>query len=118
LGGSDHEDPIDYFAKWGLTWNAFCAKVETYYNGILGINQPAPVKTHLPLPTGIIRQGNKGDNVKQLQTALNSIGYPCTADGDFGPKTKAALVAFQKNVSISADGIYGPTTRAYMLKYV
>jgi peptidoglycan hydrolase-like protein with peptidoglycan-binding domain len=33
-------------------------------------------------------------------------------DGRFGPNTRAALVAFQKQAQIPADGIYGPVTKA------
>ena len=33
-------------------------------------------------------------------------------DGVFGPKTTAALEAFQEDVGIAADGIAGPATEA------
>lgn len=33
-------------------------------------------------------------------------------DGRLGPKTRAALVAFQRMAEIPADGIYGPVTKA------
>jgi N-acetylmuramoyl-L-alanine amidase len=39
-----------------------------------------------------------------------------SADGDFGPRTKAALVRFQKSWRLEADGTYGPKTRAALLK--
>jgi peptidoglycan hydrolase-like protein with peptidoglycan-binding domain len=38
----------------------------------------------------------------------NKLGI--TADGDFGPKTKAAVVAFQNKHGLVADGIVGPKT--------
>ena len=46
--------------------------------------------------------------VRQLQTDLQNIGYNITVDGDFGPKTKAVVAAFQRhyfrhNVTAKAD---------------
>ena len=52
-----------------------------------------------------VKQGSKGADVKYLQ---NKLGI--TADGDFGPKTKAAVVAFQTKNGLTADGIVGPKT--------
>lgn len=54
-----------------------------------------------------LQQGMEGDDVKALQRKLG-----VTADGDFGPKTKAAVVKFQKANKLTADGIVGPKTRA------
>jgi murein DD-endopeptidase MepM/ murein hydrolase activator NlpD len=53
----------------------------------------------------VVKQGSKGADVKYLQ---NKLGI--TADGDFGPKTKAAVVAFQNKHGLVADGIVGPKT--------
>jgi len=64
----------------------------------------------------ILVEGDTGADVKALQVLLAAKGYPCgAADGNFGPLTEAALVAFQ-NDHLSevtwADGKYGPLTRA------
>lgn len=59
----------------------------------------------------LIRTGNRGDSVKELQTKLNALGYNCGAvDGIFGSKTYAAVVAFQKAMGIGVDGVVGPET--------
>lgn len=61
------------------------------------------------LPT--LRKGDRGDEVKTLQAALNEAGYDCgAADGIFGKKTKAAVQAFQKAHALSVDGICGRQT--------
>jgi peptidoglycan hydrolase-like protein with peptidoglycan-binding domain len=53
----------------------------------------------------------KGDDVKAVQTALKNKGlYTDTLDGNFGPKTDAAVKAFQKANGLTQDGIVGPKT--------
>jgi hypothetical protein len=59
--------------------------------------------------------GAKGEDVKALQGVLISKGYLKIAapTGYFGPATKAALAAWQKDAGISpAVGYFGPKTRA------
>ena len=59
----------------------------------------------------LLRVGSKGSAVTDLQNALLRAGFdPGGIDGIFGPKTLAALKAFQKHTGIAADGIAGPTT--------
>jgi peptidoglycan hydrolase-like protein with peptidoglycan-binding domain len=36
------------------------------------------------------------------------------ADGEFGPRTEAALKGVQKYIRVTADGSYGPVTRDHM----
>jgi flagellum-specific peptidoglycan hydrolase FlgJ len=49
----------------------------------------------------------------ELQEALSALGFnPGPADGIFGPRTKEALMAFQRSSGIAVDGICGPQTRA------
>ncbi len=51
--------------------------------------------------------------VKTVQTKLKRWGYYTgSVDGIYGPKTKAAVVLFQKKNGLSADGIVGVKTAA------
>lgn len=52
-----------------------------------------------------LRKGDRGDDVKALQLALN-----VKADGIFGKDTKAALQTFQRGLGITGDGIFGKRT--------
>lgn len=52
-----------------------------------------------------LKQGMKGDAVKQLQAAIG-----VTADGNFGPQTAAALKQWQQAHGLAADGVAGPKT--------
>jgi len=58
-----------------------------------------------------LSQGSKGAAVTQLQEALVNAGFnPNGVDGNFGPGTRAAVIAFQKAHGLTADGIVGATT--------
>jgi murein L,D-transpeptidase YcbB/YkuD len=52
----------------------------------------------------------RGDDVKWAQGQLTKAGFPCVADGIFGPKTDAAVRAFQTAHGLTVDGIVGPKT--------
>ena len=61
------------------------------------------------------KQGSSGSVVKTIQTKLKNWGYYSgSVDGVYGPKTKAAVVYFQKRNGLTADGIAGPKTLAAM----
>ena len=61
------------------------------------------------------RYGSRGEEVRQIQKKLKSLGYyKGEADGIFGAATRAAVVAFQKNCGLAADGIVGPKTLLYL----
>jgi Putative peptidoglycan binding domain/N-acetylmuramoyl-L-alanine amidase len=57
-----------------------------------------------------LRRGATGELVKQLQTKLGI----SVADGFFGPKTEAAVRAFQRAHELVPDGIVGPKTWAML----
>jgi len=61
----------------------------------------------------LIRQGSKGADVRAVQDVLNfhiRRLEPLDVDGDFGPKTHARVVEFQKANKLKADGLVGPKT--------
>ena len=65
------------------------------------------------LPEGTKLQRGEGDSalIEELQRALSSAGYdPGPADGTFGRRTEAAVVAFQEANGLSVDGRVGPET--------
>jgi cytoskeletal protein RodZ len=64
------------------------------------------------VPQGVtLRPGDSGTEVQALQQALKTLGYdPGAIDGDYGPATQAAVVAFQTAEGLSADGVAGPET--------
>ena len=59
-----------------------------------------------------LRRGCKGDDVKELQLALNQNGADLKDDGIFGPVTEAAVKEYQLKNGLTPDGIVGPLTHA------
>ncbi len=53
----------------------------------------------------------RGEDVAELQSRLNSLGFDAgKVDGIFGPDTEAAVMEFQRNRHLAEDGKVGPTT--------
>lgn len=72
---------------------------------------PTTAASPVLLPSGPLKPGDTGTDVKRLQTALARLGdFSGTADGQYGPATQAAVARFQKFANLTADGIAGPQT--------
>ena len=76
--------------------------------GIVGpIGSPVPAAP--PAPLALI-------STDDIQAALVKLGFgPLTIDGDYGPRTQAAVKAFQTAHSLFVDGWVGPDTRKAIL---
>ena len=59
----------------------------------------------VPYPSSLIRNSSRWESVKLIQRIVGT-----TVDGIFGPKTEAAVKAFQKKNKLVADGIVGQKT--------
>ena len=82
------------------------------YEAFLGApaSAPAPVKAAPSGAKPTLKQGAPaGPDVLYIQNKLG-VNPP----GPFGPKTHAAVVAFQKSKGLTADGIVGPKTWAVL----
>lgn len=58
----------------------------------------------------VLRRGAEGEDVRLLQQLLVKWGAQIKPDAEFGPRTEAAVKAFQKAKGLLADGIVGPYT--------
>ncbi|MBR6810080.1 MAG: peptidoglycan-binding protein, partial [Clostridia bacterium] len=64
-----------------------------------------------PTPQGSLKLESTGDDVREVQRRLKSLGfYAGSVDGDFGAGTEAAVKAFQKQYGLTADGKVGQQT--------
>jgi hypothetical protein len=81
---------------------------------------PTPPPEPTPTPTGVFRvdgyrkevkEGSSGKMAKMCQQQINLLaGQGVTEDGQFGPKSVAALKNVQGVLGVPADGICGPKT--------
>lgn len=59
----------------------------------------------------LVRSGSKGSNVISLQKELKAAGInPGPIDGEFGAKTKAAVMKYQRAHHLEVDGVVGAKT--------
>lgn len=93
------------------TWNTL---VEAYEDTLA---VQAPEQNLLGTYPGTpIRPGAQNENVRRIQSALNTINQAngtlttLTVDGIFGSQTEAAVRAFQSQNGLTVDGIVGPAT--------
>jgi Putative peptidoglycan binding domain len=86
-------------------------------------HQATEVLTHKPISLHrqhqsqralpILQEGMKGQQVRWAQILLNqheASDPPLKVDGIFGPKTRAAVVSFQRSKSLKYDGMIGVQT--------
>ena len=63
-------------------------------------------------PEPALHNGSQGEKVWKLQERLRDLGYYTgEVDGQFGPGTRDAVVAFQKRNRLDADGLAGEETQ-------
>ena len=62
------------------------------------------------LPWPLVGKGHPEHPVRTMQYLLRARGHQLEVDGVFGPKTDAAVRAFQTAEGLSVDGVVGPRT--------
>ena len=76
--------------------------------------QPGHILPHAE--HGVLKEGNKSEDVQKLQEQLKSLGikdaqgHPLVPDKEFGPRTTEAVKAFQAAHHLKQDGEVGPQT--------
>jgi len=62
--------------------------------------------------TRLLKRGMQGEDIKQLQHCLNTLGYSAgPEDGIFGPQTYQGVLSFQQAMQLrSVDGVVGKET--------
>ena len=99
----------------GLITNGRAYRIDASY-GNAWFYLPGPiVDDGTPVAPEVVILGRRyesgGDRVRALQVALNTaIGAGLDPDGEFGPMTEAAVIAYQRSRNLEADGVAGPIT--------
>ncbi len=63
------------------------------------------------VPRGPLAPGERSAGVEALQGSLRRLGYMDLVTGYYGPITRDAVTAFQRDIGIEPTGTYGPVTR-------
>ena len=76
-------------------------------------HEPAPevVEPPWPEPRGVVRRGDRGDDVKWVQWHLNRHGSKLVVDGHAGRGTHRSILKFQRRAGLIADGLVGAKSR-------
>lgn len=119
FGPSMERSVIAFQKRFGLaqdgivgqaTWNRIFEVYTSLEDQIL---PPTPIP---PYPGTVIRLGDRGESVIQIQNALNVVStrYPSVSivgvDGVFGNATQRSVIAFQNQFNLVGDGLVGETT--------
>lgn len=76
---------------------------------------PSTSTTYYNFGTTTLKNGSKGDAVKELQRFLNdSLSLGLIVDGKLGPMTINVIKKWQKAHGLVPDGLIGPKTKALM----
>ena len=111
-------------AQWTNVPHSVPGSVATQYEGaarydislVTDASWPGGGKTPAgPPASGVshwpdVNQGARGNVVKVIQYLLGARGHAVTVDGDFGPRTKSAVEAFQRSAGLPVNGGVGSVT--------
>ncbi|RYL89756.1 N-acetylmuramoyl-L-alanine amidase [Sporolactobacillus sp. THM7-4] len=123
LGGTRHTDPDSYLAYHGYTVDRLIRDIKRLYssNRVSVPRVPQPISdknsrtgSKLKASAILMRKGDRGARVQQLQKDLIRAGYPVGKwgpDGSFGDATETAVRRLQHDFHLTVDGIFGSMTK-------
>ena len=85
------------------------------------VNVVSNINTHkekkpVPPPRSILKSGDKGNDVKDIQEKLKKFGYNVNADGNFGEQTVYAVMDFQHSLGLTTNGVVKDVTLSDLKK--
>jgi HK97 family phage prohead protease len=104
---------VDEYGAVRVSWNS-AAHPRAPAGSATGGQFSAGSSSAAPTNARPVGTGETGKRVSDLQARLNEMGFkpPLKVDGQFGPKTLAAVRSFQKAHGLKVDGLVGPLTTA------
>lgn len=124
LKGSKYTDQSTYLGRGDILVTPVSGHtVVVLDNGAKYEPGAVPPPKEYALGERILRNGDEGKDVMQLQSYLVDLGYDLGnfgvnndgIDGDFGDTTEIQLKEFQKKHKLEVDGEYGPKSHKAML---
>lgn len=105
LTGSKYTGRSDYLGVGDI----LCTKTKGHTVVVLTNGSKYEGSISQDLGDRIIREGDVGDDVEEMQKLLNSLGYDCgEADGEYGSNTERGVKEFQRDNGLEVDGEFGP----------
>lgn len=109
MKGSKYTDSSAYLKRGDI----LCTKTQGHTvvvltNGPKADKDPTPAPTPSKLGDRVLKRGDEGEDVKELQADLMKLGYDLPkygADGDFGSETEKAVRHFQQEHQLPEDGV-------------
>ena len=98
-------------------WNCW-GLMTKYFDYGKSESAPSAPSEEAALGGRLLKRGASGEDVRQLQKILISLGYDLSkygADGEFGSETEAAVRRLQAVLGVSVDGMYGEDTHAALM---
>lgn len=97
---------------WGIKKNGEWIDPEPYLDKDYITKEEKPKQSYCTVKLPVLRPGDKGEAVKTMQLLLINRGYSLSkgATGNFGNSTKAALLAFKKDVGLKETENCGTKT--------
>jgi peptidoglycan hydrolase-like protein with peptidoglycan-binding domain len=88
--------------------NAAVSRLVDERRGVVQRQAPAAEAGSAARP--VLKLGDSGPAVTEVQRALISLGYPVTVDGSYGARTAGFVCLMQLGLHLSVDGQVGPET--------
>ncbi len=106
---------LAHAAEHGWSWEV---QSEPWHLRIVAVPPQVSAGYQVPAPT--LELGARGGQVGALQNLCSEFGWgDCgRADGDFGPRTRLAVIAMQSMIAATPDGQYGPRTAAALTAFL
>jgi peptidoglycan L-alanyl-D-glutamate endopeptidase CwlK len=119
LGGLTIKQCLALYKKGGL--EAVWAEASRLLGGAKPTSTPSPTAPPKPQPPPAERmlvRGDRGEDVRLVQTRLAALKFLDSkgVDGVYGPGTEEAVRKFQASKKLKADGKVGPKTRVALMK--
>ena len=112
--GMSSKQAQDWMKQNNSTGNSYKQPSTKTFDNITPTSTPA-----YSLTGANLNVGSQGSDVSQLQEFINfATGSNLTVDGQYGPKTQAAVKQLQSQLGITADGIVGPQTTKALNDYM